>query len=55
MITTGSSSGVNRDRRPVNGRVVNHAAPCVTIADFRETTNIDTYKCLISNESLNYF
>ncbi|KAM9571612.1 WD repeat-containing protein 20 isoform 2-T2 [Salvelinus alpinus] len=27
-----------RDRR--NGTVVNHAAPCVTIANFRETTNV---------------
>ena len=41
------------DRRPVNGTVVNHAAPCVMIADLRETTNIGTYKCLISAESFN--
>jgi hypothetical protein len=33
-----------RERRPVNGTVVNHAVPCVTIADFRETKNVDTYK-----------
>ena len=42
-----------RDRRPVSGTVVNHTAPCATIADFRETTNVGTYKGLISAESLN--
>jgi uncharacterized membrane protein len=31
-----------RDRSPVNGTVVNHAAPCLTIADLRETTNVGT-------------
>ena len=31
-----------RDRRSVNGTVVNYAAPCVTIKDFRETTNVGT-------------
>ena len=41
-----------RDRRPFNGIVVNHAAASVTIADFRETTNVGN-KCLISAESLN--
>jgi hypothetical protein len=44
---------VSRDRHPVNGTGVNHAAPCVTITDFRETTNVGTYKRLISDESLN--
>lgn len=32
-----------RDRCPVNRAVVNHTASCVTIADFRETTNVGTY------------
>jgi hypothetical protein len=33
--------------------VVKYAVPCVMIADFRETTNVGTYKCLILAESLN--
>ena len=41
-----------KDWRPVNGTVVNHAAPCVTVIDFRETTNVGKYKCILLDESL---
>ena len=42
------------DRSPVNRTVVNHAAPCVTITDFRETTNVGIlYRFNSLYESLN--